>query len=160
VIASLSSFDLPGLKAAAAACLSTPGAVAEAEAEISEVLEIAVRLSAAGVAPGGPQIADLNTPLTPTEICPGLHAPAQQGRVGALRAGHLAKLGEGVTTADVDAVRRRVVAGQAENTDEVLRKATEQAEKRGFSKLLICDVDAHHYETEPPRTESGGSRSM
>lgn len=43
----LSSFDMPGRKAAAAACLST-----------------------AGMAPGGPQIADLNTPLTPTEVAP------------------------------------------------------------------------------------------
>jgi uncharacterized protein len=60
----------------------------------------------------------------------------------------VAELGQGVTTADVDTGRRRVVAGAPIDTDEVLRKASEQAESRGFARMLICDADAHHYETE------------
>src|SRR5258706_12413417 len=53
-----------------------------------------------------------------------------------------------MTTTEIETSRRRVRAGGPMNTDEVLRKAAEQAEKRGFSKMLICDVDAHHYENE------------
>jgi predicted TIM-barrel fold metal-dependent hydrolase len=53
-----------------------------------------------------------------------------------------------MTAADVESARRRVIAGAPISTDEVLRKAAEQAERRGFSRMLICDADAHHYETE------------
>ncbi len=53
-----------------------------------------------------------------------------------------------MTTTETGAERRKVKAGAPVNTDEALRKATQQAEQRGFSKLLICDVDAHHYENE------------
>lgn len=61
---------LADLKEAAASCLQAPGATAEARAYISELLDLAVRLGAAGLASGsgGPQIAELTTPLTPTEV--------------------------------------------------------------------------------------------
>jgi predicted TIM-barrel fold metal-dependent hydrolase len=53
-----------------------------------------------------------------------------------------------MTTTETETARRRVKAGATIDTDEALRKATQQAEQRGFAKFLICDVDAHHYENE------------
>jgi predicted TIM-barrel fold metal-dependent hydrolase len=58
------------------------------------------------------------------------------------------ELGPPVSTVEVEAGRRRVKPGEPQSADQVLRRAAEQAEQRGFSKLLICDADAHHYETE------------
>jgi predicted TIM-barrel fold metal-dependent hydrolase len=53
-----------------------------------------------------------------------------------------------MTPVETGAARRRVKAGAPADTDDVLRKARQQADRRGFSGLLICDVDAHHYESE------------
>jgi uncharacterized protein len=58
------------------------------------------------------------------------------------------ELGARVTASEVGAERRRVRAGAPVDTGDVLRKAAEQAAKRGFSQMLICDADAHHYENE------------
>jgi hypothetical protein len=57
------------LRSTAAACLDTEGAPAAAEAAIDELLLVAVRLKVASLsASTGPQISDLRTPLTATEV--------------------------------------------------------------------------------------------
>ena len=53
-----------------------------------------------------------------------------------------------MTASEIGTERRRVRAGAPIDTDEVLRKAAEQAASRGFHEMLICDADAHHYEGE------------
>jgi hypothetical protein len=58
------------LRSAAAACLAARGGPGAAQASTSELLKIATRLAAAGLAAesGEPQVVDLDAPLTPTEV--------------------------------------------------------------------------------------------
>lgn len=51
--------------------------------------------------------------------------------------------------ADTDVIRRMTVGDRTGfDTRDHLRNAKNQARERGFDKVLIVDVDAHHYENE------------
>lgn len=44
--------------------------------------------------------------------------------------------------------RREVRPGERHDTRELLRNARREAERRGLDRMLVVDVDAHHYEGE------------
>jgi hypothetical protein len=62
------SGTLGGVREASAECLLSPAALTASSASIDELLHVAVRLTAARLSTSaGPQITDLETPLTATE---------------------------------------------------------------------------------------------